>query len=81
MKHEIKKDQEKLIVLTSTITSKALPVKLPDLKSRLNEILSFELHVLKGSDLLQAFVTKALNIGIRLDEDVQAYVEKRGPRN
>jgi DnaA family protein len=75
------KDNERALVLSSSQPLKKLTINLPDLRSRLSEALNLELKPLKGDDLLTVLNQKAFERGIRLDEEVLAYIEKRGPRS
>jgi DnaA family protein len=74
-------DRERIIFISSNKPLTRLSVALPDLKSRISAALNFELKALKDDQVFVALRIKAIERGIKLDEDVLNYIEKRGPRD
>lgn len=75
------KDSERVTVLSASQHLSQLKIDLPDLKSRIGAALNFELKPLKNDQAMLALKQKAVERGIKLDEEVLSYIEKRGPRN
>ena len=69
------------IVLTSRARLSALPLKLPDLVSRLQGGLRMQLMVLEDADKLSVLDRHAASLGIELPEDVGRYLIRHSPRN
>lgn len=74
-------DSEHVVILSASQRLSNLTINLPDLKSRLGAALQFELKALKNEQSVQALKQQALERGIKLDDEVVNYIEKRGPRN
>lgn len=74
-------DREQLVILSASQHLSALSINLPDLKSRIGAALQFELKPLKNEQSVYALKQKAFERGMKIDDEVLHYIEKRGPRN
>ena len=75
------KDQGKRIILSSEQQASALPVKLPDLRSRLISATSIETIDLSDEEKLQVLTQRAHSRGFRLGEDVGRFILRRSSRD
>ncbi|MDP1931201.1 MAG: DnaA regulatory inactivator Hda [Gammaproteobacteria bacterium] len=68
------------LVVAANVNPRQMPVRLPDLLSRLQSGIVFQLHVLDDSDKLLALQLRARQRGFDLPEEVAAYVLQRNDR-
>ncbi|WP_104203589.1 DnaA regulatory inactivator Hda [Billgrantia saliphila] len=75
------RDAGKRLVVSASAAPRQLPVKLPDLASRLTWGVTFHLHGLDDSERLQAMQLRARLRGMQLPDEVARYILHRGPRS
>ena len=74
------RDAGKHLIMTSTVSPRQLPVKLPDLASRLAWGVTYHLQGLDDTQRLQALQLRARVRGMQLPDEVARYILHRGPR-
>ncbi|QOR38652.1 DnaA regulatory inactivator Hda [Billgrantia diversa] len=74
------RDAGKRLVVSGAVAPRQLPVKLPDLASRLTWGVTFHLQQLNDGERLQALQLRARVRGIQLPDEVARYILHRGPR-
>lgn len=74
------RDAGKRLVVSAAVAPRQLPVKLPDLASRLTWGVTFHLQPLGDSERLQALQLRARIRGMQLPDEVARYILHRGPR-
>ncbi|MGQ4877131.1 DnaA regulatory inactivator Hda [Billgrantia sp. LNSP4103-1] len=74
------RDAGKRLILSAAVAPRQLPVKLPDLASRLTWGVTFHLQSLDDGERLQALQLRARIRGMQLPEEVARYILHRGPR-
>ncbi|MCE8021191.1 DnaA regulatory inactivator Hda [Halomonas sp. MCCC 1A11036] len=74
------RDAGKRLVVSAAAAPRQLPVKLPDLASRLAWGVTFHLQHLDDSERLQALQLRARVRGMQLPDEVARYILHRGPR-
>lgn len=75
------KDTESILLVSSSLPLANLPIKLVDLKTRLGQLLNYELLPLSDSGRREALQQHAYEKGMRLEQEVLNYIMLRGPRN
>ncbi|MBA1247088.1 DnaA regulatory inactivator Hda [Pseudomonas luteola] len=75
------RDAGKRLLLSGSKPPRSLPIKLPDLKSRLTMALVFQLQPLSDEDKLRALQLRASRRGLHLNEEVGRYILTRGSRS
>lgn len=75
------KDANKVLVVASNSSVNALPIELPDLKSRLAWGVSYNIKPLNDDDKQVFLQTKAKERGITLSSDLARYIVSRGQRD
>jgi len=68
------------LVVASALALAAVPLNLPDLRSRLSSGLRLQLQPLNEDDKLEVLGRYAVALGIELPSEVGAYLLSRGPR-
>ncbi len=68
------------LVLAASAPAAKVHWELADLRSRLQQVLSFRLHPLNETGIRQAFTLRARNRGLRLDDGVVDYIFLRAER-
>lgn len=68
-------------ICASHFSPAALPVDLPDLKSRLLSGASFQVQALDEAGLVQAFKARAEDRGLEINDDVTQFIFSRLPRS
>lgn len=74
------RDAGKHLIMASALSPRQLPVKLPDLASRLTWGVTFHLQGLDDTERLQALQLRARVRGMQLPDEVARYILHRGPR-
>jgi DnaA family protein len=74
-------DNDRLLLVSSSEPLSRLAVKTPDLKSRLGNLVNYELRPLDDEERTQALALRALEKGIKLEQEVLNYISLRGPRD
>lgn len=74
------RDAGKRLVIVAEAPPRQLPVKLPDLASRLTWGMTFHLQGLDDAGRLAALRLRALGRGMQLPDEVARYILHRGPR-
>ncbi|MCE8015382.1 DnaA regulatory inactivator Hda [Halomonas sp. MCCC 1A17488] len=74
------RDAGKRLVMSGAVAPRQLPVKLPDLASRLSWGVTFHLQRLDDGERLQALQLRARVRGMQLPDEVARYILHRGPR-
>ncbi len=74
------RDAGKHLLMASAVSPRQLPVKLPDLASRLTWGVTFHLQGLDDTERLQALQLRARVRGMQLPDEVGRYILHRGPR-
>lgn len=74
------RDAGKHLLMASAVSPRQLPVKLPDLASRLTWGVTFHLQGLDDTERLQALQLHARVRGMQLPDEVARYILHRGPR-
>jgi DnaA family protein len=74
------RDAGKRLIMSAAVAPRQLPVKLPDLGSRLTWGVTFHLQPLDDSERLQALQLRARIRGMQLPDEVARYILHRGPR-
>ncbi|MCY1172809.1 DnaA regulatory inactivator Hda [compost metagenome] len=75
------RDSGRKILLSASVAPRELPVKLPDLKSRLTLSLIFQLHALTDEEKLRALQLRASRRGLHLTDEVGRFILTRGARS
>ncbi len=75
------RDCGRRLLLSASSSPRELPVKLPDLKSRLTLALVFQLHGLSDEDKLRALQLRASRRGLQLSDEVGRFILTRGERS
>lgn len=75
------RDCGRRLLLAANASPRELPVKLPDLKSRLTLALVFQLHGLSDEDKLRALQLRASRRGLQLSDEVGRFILTRGERS
>lgn len=74
------RDQSKMLLITAASSPAHLPVKLPDLASRLAWGLTYQLQTLEDDDKLAALKMRAQQRGLQMPDEVARYLLHRSPR-
>ncbi|MWJ28293.1 DnaA regulatory inactivator Hda [Halomonas sp. ZH2S] len=74
------RDAGKRLVIAAQASPRQLPVKLPDLASRLSWGVTFHVQPLDDAGRLDALKLRASLRGMKLPDDVARYILHRGPR-
>ncbi|SDH96687.1 DnaA regulatory inactivator Hda [Pseudomonas panipatensis] len=75
------RDAGRRLLLAASMPPRELPVKLPDLKSRLTLSLIFQLHPLTDEEKLRALQLRASRRGLHLTDEVGRFILTRGARS
>ncbi|SER60823.1 regulatory inactivation of DnaA Hda protein [Azotobacter beijerinckii] len=75
------RDAGRRLLLSAAMPPRELPVKLPDLKSRLTLALVFQLQGLSDEDKLRALQLRASRRGLHLTDEVGRFILTRGSRS
>lgn len=75
------RDTGRRLLLSANAAPRALPVKLPDLRSRLMMSLIFQLQSLSDEDKLRALQLRASRRGLQLSDEVGRFIMTRGTRS
>ncbi len=75
------RDSGRRLLLSATMAPRELPVRLPDLRSRLTLALVLHLQMLSDEDKLRALQLRASRRGLGLPEDVGRFILGRGVRS
>ncbi|HKM38189.1 MAG TPA: DnaA regulatory inactivator Hda [Thiopseudomonas sp.] len=75
------RDAGKQLLIAADASPRKLPIKLPDLQSRLSLALVFQLHELSDDEKLRALQLRASRRGLRLSDDVGRYMLARSVRS
>ncbi|MDY0206941.1 MAG: DnaA regulatory inactivator Hda [Pseudomonas sp.] len=75
------RDAGKQLLIAADASPRKLPIKLPDLQSRLSLALVFQLHELSDDEKLRALQLRASRRGLRLSDDVGRYILARSVRS
>lgn len=75
------KDAQSSLIVSANVPLAKLEIKLADLRTRLEQLLNFEVKVLDDNDRKLALQQQAYEKGIRLEAEVINYIALRGPRN
>jgi DnaA-homolog protein len=75
------RDAGKLLLVAAVIGPRELPVKLPDLASRLQWGLTLQVHSLDDQDKQQALQLRARARGLELSDEVAHFIIQRLPRD
>ncbi|GAB3382331.1 DnaA regulatory inactivator Hda [Azotobacter armeniacus] len=75
------RDCGRRLLLSAAVPPRELPVKLPDLKSRLTLALVFQLQGLSDEDKLRALQLRASRRGLHLTDEVGRFILTRGSRS
>lgn len=73
--------QNKRLIITANVPPIGLPIKLPDLKSRLSWGTAYQLHPLNDEQKIAALQLRAQSRGLVLDPTVGRFLLRRCPRN
>lgn len=75
------RDCGRRLLLSASVPPRELPIKLPDLKSRLTLALVFQLQGLSDEDKLRALQLRASRRGLHLTDEVGRFILTRGSRS
>ena len=75
------RDAGKQLLIAANAAPRKLPIKLPDLQSRLSLALVFQLHELSDDEKLRALQLRASRHGLRLSDDVGRFILARSVRS
>lgn len=75
------RDAGKQLLIAADASPRKLPIKLPDLQSRLSLALVFQLHELSDDEKLRALQLRASRRGLRLSDDVGRFILARSVRS
>ncbi|KRW59661.1 DnaA regulatory inactivator Hda [Pseudomonas sp. TTU2014-080ASC] len=75
------RDSGRRLLLSANAPPRELPIKLPDLKSRLTLALVFQLQQLSDEDKLRALQLRASRRGLQLSDEVGRFILTRGERS
>lgn len=75
------RDHNKYLLVAATKSPRELPVTLPDLQSRLQWGLTYQVQPLNDEEKLQALIHRAHARGLELSLDVANFIIQRAPRN
>ncbi|NLZ78085.1 MAG: DnaA regulatory inactivator Hda [Gammaproteobacteria bacterium] len=75
------RDAGKQLLIAANAAPRKLPIKLPDLQSRLSLALVFQLHELSDDEKLRALQLRASRRGLRLSDDVGRFILARSVRS
>jgi DnaA family protein len=75
------RDNQKSLVVTSTLSPSGLPITLQDLKSRLSSGVTYHLNYLDEKDRLSALKARAHSLGFDLSDEVLDFIAKRVSRD
>lgn len=75
------RDSGRRLLLAADVSPRELPVKLPDLQSRLTLALVFQLQALSDEDKLRALQLRASRRGLHLTDEVGRFILTRGERS
>ncbi|WP_437881450.1 DnaA regulatory inactivator Hda [Pseudomonas sp. LRF_L74] len=75
------RDSGRRLLLAASVAPRELPIKLPDLKSRLTLALVFQMHELSDEDKLRALQLRASRRGLHLTDEVGRFILTRGERS
>ena len=75
------RDAGKQLLIAADAPPRKLPIKLPDLQSRLSLALIFQLHELSDDEKLRALQLRASRRGLRLSDDVGRFILARSVRS
>ena len=75
------RDAGKQLLIAANAAPRKLPIKLPDLQSRLSLALVFQLHELSDDEKLRALQLRASRRGVRLSDDVGSFILARSVRS
>lgn len=73
-------EQKKTLIIAASCSVSALPIKLSDLKSRLNSGLIFQVHPLTDEEKILAWQMRAKNRGLNVAQNVITYLLKHQSR-
>jgi DnaA-homolog protein len=68
------RDQGKQLIVGAHASPRELPLQLPDLQSRLNWGISYQLYALNDNEKKQALIDRANAMGIRLSDEVTHFM-------
>ena len=75
------RDSGRRLLLAASASPRELPIKLPDLKSRLTLALVFQMRGLSDEDKLRALQFRASRRGLHLTDEVGHFILTRGARS
>ena len=75
------RDSGRRLLIAASQSPRELPVKLPDLKSRLTMALVFQMRGLSDEDKLRALQLRASRRGLHLTDEVGHFILTRGTRS
>lgn len=75
------RDSGRRLLLAASASPRELPIKLPDLKSRLTLALVFQMRGLSDEDKLRALQLRASRRGLHLTDEVGHFILTRGARS
>lgn len=75
------RDSGRQLLIAADAPPRELPIKLPDLQSRLSLALVFQLHELSDGDKLRALQLRASRRGLRLSDEVGRFLLARSVRS
>ncbi|WXL24334.1 DnaA regulatory inactivator Hda [Ectopseudomonas mendocina] len=75
------RDSGRRLLISANAPPRELPIKLPDLKSRLTLALVFQLQQLSDEDKLRALQLRASRRGLQLSDEVGRFILTRGERS
>lgn len=75
------RDGGKKLLLAAELGPHQLPIKLPDLHSRLQSGISLQVHQLSDPSKQKALQQRALRRGLELHDDVARFILQRSPRD
>lgn len=75
------RDAGRRLLLSASAPPREVPIKLPDLKSRLTLALVFQLHGLTDDEKLRALQLRASRRGLHLTDEVGRFILTRGSRS
>ncbi|GLH30674.1 MULTISPECIES: DnaA regulatory inactivator Hda [Pseudomonas] len=75
------RDSGRRLLLAASASPRELPIKLPDLKSRLTLALVFQMRGLSDEDKLRALQLRASRRGLHLTDEVGHFILTRGTRS
>lgn len=74
------RDEGRMLLITASASPASLPIRLPDLASRLAWGLTYQLQLLQDNDKLAALKMRAQQRGLQMPDEVARYLLHRGPR-